>query len=172
MIVIVFGLLGAVTGAITAAILLAVDFKGYSLYIVPGAVFGIAFGVALWHRRWLRPERAVAYLVAAGLANAAAVFIAIYLWDDIARLVGKETGPIITGVIAGAVGAGLLTGMTAVLVSIARWPLPIATGALLGALLPIFVDGPDAGIFAFYIVWQGGFAAAVAATLPPREAGA
>jgi hypothetical protein len=169
--IITFGLLGAVTGAITAAILMAVDFKGYSLYIVPGAVFGMAFGVALWQRRGLRPERAVAYLVAASLANAAAVFTARYAWDDIAAIVGKDVGPIVTGVIAGAVGAGLLTGMTAMLLSIARWPLPIATGALLGALLPVFVNGPEAGVFVFYIVWQAGFAAAVAATLPSTETG-
>jgi hypothetical protein len=161
--IIAFALLGAVTGAISAAILIALDFsfERPSLYVVPGLVFGVAIGVALWHRRWLGPERSVAYLVAASLANAAAVFAARYTWDLGGVLV-------ITGIIAGAVGAGLLTGMIAVLLSIARWPLPIAAGALLGALLPLTEQGPIA-FFIFYIVWQGGFAAAVAATLPALE---
>lgn len=167
--IIAFALLGAVTGAISAALLLAFDFKAYSPYVVPGVVFGIAFGVVFWQRRWLRLERSAAYLVAAGLANAAAVFVALHILDEVGEIVGKGAATLVTGVIAGAVGAGLLTGITSLLLSIARWPLPIAAGALLGALLPVFVDGQDAGLFGFYILWQGGFAAAVAATLPPTE---
>jgi hypothetical protein len=160
-----FALLGAVTGAVTAALLRALDTET-SLYVVPGLVFGVAIAIALWQRRRLPPVRAAAYVVAVSLANAAAVSIALSTSDDVASIVGKEAGTAVTGVIAGAVGAGLATGATALLASIARWLWPIAVGAILGAILPVFVDGGDSGIFVFYILWQAGFAAATAATLP------
>jgi hypothetical protein len=166
-----FALLGTSTGAITAAILMMIDFEENSLYVVPGLVFGIAVAFALW-RRWRLPAaRAVAYVAAVSLANAAAVFLALRITDEVAKVVGgKDAGYAVTGIIAGAVGAGLATAATAWLAPITRWPSPIAVGAILGALLPIFIDGPDSGIFVFYIVWQGGFAATTAATLPPLQA--
>jgi hypothetical protein len=168
--IITFAVFGAVTGALTAAILLLLDFKENSLYIVPGLVFGIAFALALWQRWRLPPARAVAYVIAVGLANAAAVFVTLYIADEVAKIVvGKEAGDAVTGVIAGALGAGLATGATALLIRIRRWPWPVAVGAILGGLLPVFIDGPDGGIFLFYIVWQCGFAAATVATLPPLE---
>jgi hypothetical protein len=164
-----FALLGAVTGALTAALLMALDFKENSLYVVPGVVFGIAVAIALW-RRWRQPPaRAVAYVIAVSLANAAAVFTAISILDEVAKIVGKGASTAVTGIIAGAVGASLATGATALLIATTRWPWPIVVGAVLGAMLPVFVDGPDAGLFAFYIVWQSGFAAATAAMLPRIE---
>jgi hypothetical protein len=167
--IITFAVFGAVTGALSAAILLAFDFKGNSLYVVPGLVFGIAFAMALWQRWRLPPARAIAYLAAVSLANAAAVFTGIFILDEVATIVDKGASTAITGVIAGAIGAGLATGAAALLMSITRWPWPIAVGAILGGTLPIFVDGPDGGVFVFYIIWQAGFAAATVATLPPLE---
>jgi hypothetical protein len=167
--IITFAVFGAVTGALSAAILLAFDFKGNSLYVVPGLVFGIAFAMALWQRWRLPPARAIAYLVAVSLANAAAVFTGIFILDEVATIVGKGASTAITGVIAGAIGAGLATGAAGLLMSITRWPWPIAVGAILGGTLPIFVDGPDGGVFVFYIIWQAGFAAATVATLPSLE---
>jgi hypothetical protein len=165
--IITFAVFGAVTGALTAAILMVIDFKENSLYVVPGLVFGIAFALALWQRWRLAPARAVAYVIAVSLANAAAVFVALYITDKVAKIIaGQDAGYAVTGVIAGAIGAGLATGATALLMPIRRWPWPIAVGAILGGMLPVFVDGPDSGIFLFYIVWQCGFAAATVATLP------
>ena len=169
MTVVAFALLGAVTGALTAAILLMLDFKGNSIYIVPGLVFGIAVAIVWWRRWRLAPARAAAYVVAVGLANAAAVFVALFVTDDIGKMVGKEPGLAITGALAGAVGAGLATGMARRLIAMVHWLWPIAMGAILGAMLQVFVDGEEIGVFVFYMVWQAGFAAATAATLPPLE---
>lgn len=165
--IITFAVFGAVSGALSAAILLAIDLKGYSVYIVPGLVFGIAFALALWQRWRLPPPRAIAYAIAVSSANAAAVFAAIFILDDVADIVGKAASTAVTGVIAGAIGAGLATAATALLIVTTRWPWPIVIGAVLGALLPVFIDGPDGGVFLFYIVWQSGFAGATGATLPP-----
>jgi hypothetical protein len=122
--IITFAVFGAVTGALSAAILLAFDFKGNSLYVVPGLVFGIAFAMALWQRWRLPPARAIAYLAAVSLANAAAVFTGIFILDEVATIVGKGASTAITGVIAGAIGAGLATGAAGLLMSITRWPWP------------------------------------------------
>src|SRR5216683_2319226 len=135
-----FAGLGALTGAI-AGVLIAIDFNWASLYVLPGLVFGLAFGALLHRQRLLRSGRAALYVAAATLA------------------------------IAAAVGGGLLAGATVLLLRIARWPLLVVAGALLGALLPILVEGGDViGTVAFYILWQGGYAAALAASLPRVEA--
>ena len=45
----------------------------------------------------------------------------------------------------------------------ARHRLPIAAGAGLGLLVPLVIMFDAAGLYAFYIIWQAGYAAAVAA---------
>ena len=42
-------------------------------------------------------------------------------------------------------------------------------GALLGALLPMLLEGREIGAFAFYMIWHAGYAAASAAMLPRVE---
>src|SRR6266851_4981531 len=109
-----FAGLGALTGAI-AGVLIAIDFNWASLYVVPGLVFGLAFGALLHRQRLLRSGRAALYVAAATLANAAAVVTAMQSLDTV------EGGDVI-------------------------------------------------GTVAFYILWQGGYAAALAASLPRVEA--
>jgi len=166
-----FAGLGALTGAI-AGVLIAIDFNWASLYVLPGLVFGLAFGALLHRQRLLRSGRAALYVAAATLANAAAVVTAMQSLDTVEAIVGSgRLGLALSGVIAGAVGGGLLAGATVLLLRIARWPLLVVAGALLGALLPILVEGGDViGTVAFYILWQGGYAAALAASLPRVEA--
>src|SRR5712671_2806568 len=136
-----FAGLGALTGAI-AGVLIAIDFSPTSLYVVPGLVFGLAFGALLHRQRLLRSGRAALYVAAATLANAAAVVTAMQSLDTVEAIVGSgRLGLALSGVIAGAVGGGLLAGATVLLLRIARWPLLVVAGALLGALLPILVEG-------------------------------
>jgi hypothetical protein len=51
------------------------------------------------------------------------------------------------------------------LLPLARWPLLIAAGAVLGAFLPLGNVEQIHGIWIFYILWQAGYAAALAACL-------
>jgi hypothetical protein len=71
------------------------------------------------------------------------------------------------GAIAGAAGGGLLGMVEGSLDRVVRVRLQIGIASGLGLLTPlvIFADDP-AGLYAFYILWQGGYAAAVAASLP------
>jgi hypothetical protein len=71
----------------------------------------------------------------------------------------------VAGIIAGAAGGGLL-GMifrTLVFRAAAIRPGIVVAGAL-GILTPLILSDAPGG-FAFYIIWQGGYAAAVAAGL-------
>src|SRR5216683_5796257 len=152
-----FAGLGALTGAI-AGVLIAIDFNWASLYVLPGLVFGLAFGALLHRQRLLRSGRAALYVAAATLANAAAVVTAMQSLDTVEAIVGSgRLGLALSGVIAGAVGGGLLAGATVLLLRIARWPLLVVGGDVIGTV-------------AFYILWQGGYAAALAASLPRVEA--
>jgi len=167
-----FAGLGALTGAIAAGVLIAIDFNWASLYVLPGLVFGLAFGTLLHRQRLLRPGRAALYAAAATLANAAAVVAAMQSLDTVETIVGSGGTPALalSGGIAGAVGGGLLAAAAAPPLRIGQWPRLAAAGALLGALLPILIEGQEISIFAFYMIWQAGYAAALAATLPRREA--
>jgi hypothetical protein len=110
------------------------------------------------------------------MANVVAVSICIsgmHPVDDLLPFDNLALDIAIPGVIAGAVGGGLLGAALAAFNSAARRALPIAVAAGLGVLTPVVImfDGP--GIFAFFIVWQSGYAAAVAACLPRlKEIGA
>lgn len=136
---------------------------------MPGLVSGATFGIVLWHRRLLSAARALIYLAAATFANAAAVFAALFVVDPLTSMIGEGAAIVVSGIIAGALGGGLLAGVTTLLLPIAGWWLLMAAGSLLGAALPILVDGEDVGAFVFYALWQGGYAAALAASLPRLE---
>jgi len=166
-----FAGLGALTGATIAGVLIAIDFAWASLYVLPGLVFGLAFGALLHRLRLLRPGRAALYVAAATLANAVAVVTAIQSLDMVEAIVGSgRLGLALSGVIAGAVGGGLLAAAVVPPLRIVQCLLLAAVGAVLGALLPILIGEQELGTFAFYMIWQGGYAAALAATLPRIEA--
>ncbi|HET7595229.1 MAG TPA: hypothetical protein VFK49_07215 [Stellaceae bacterium] len=166
-----FAGLGALTGAAAAGVLVAVDYQWASLYVLPGLVFGLAFGTLLRRLRLLRLGRAALYCAAATLANAAAVVTAMQSLDTVEAIVGAgRLALALSGSIAGAVGGGLLALAMIPPLRIAQWLRLIATGALLGMALPLLIDGREIGTFAFYLIWQAGYAAALAATLPRIEA--
>ncbi len=168
-----FAGLGALSGATAAGILVAVDFQWASLYVLPGLVFGLAFGTLLLRLRLrlLRLGRAALYCAAATLANAAAVVTAMQSLDTVEAIVGAgRLALALSGSIAGAVGGGLLAVAMIPPLRIAQWPRLVAAGAVLGMALPLLIDGREIGTFAFYLIWQAGYAAALAATLPRIEA--
>lgn len=166
-----FAGLGALTGATAAGVLVAVDYQWASLYVLPGLVFGLAFGTLLRRLRLLSLGRAALYCAAATLANAAAVVTAMQSLDTVEAIVGAgRLALALSGSIAGAVGGGLLALAMIPPLRIAQWPRLVAAGALLGMALPLLIDGREIGTFAFYLIWQAGYAAALAATLPRIEA--
>ena len=193
---IIFAAFGALSGAIAAACALvhigevdAVEIDGYCfgvqatatsacrgidgvLYVFPGLVFGVVFGPLMCFRRQLGGAGAAAYALAAWVANAVAVSVciaAMHPVDDLLKFDNLIINMAISGVIGGAVGGGLLGAVLAVLNSGVKRTLPIAVAAGLGALTPILIMLDNPGVFVFYIVWQGGYAAALGASLPgPR----
>jgi hypothetical protein len=119
----------------------------------------------------MRLGRACLYVAAAVLANAAAVVTAMQVLDTVDAMVGGGMLAITaSGGIAGAVGGGLLACAAVPPLRLARWPLLVVAGAVLGTLLLLFTEGRDIGILTFYMIWQAGYAAALAAALPRIEA--
>jgi hypothetical protein len=195
---IVFALCGALTGAAAAACTLvqigevgALTVGGYclgvqatstsacggvdgALYAFPGLAFGVVFGPLLHFYRRLSVAGAVAYALSAALANAAAVAVCIALLhpvDDLLPFDSLIPDTAISGIIAGAVGGGLLGASLMLLDPAAGRALPIAVAAGLGVLTPVVIMFDQPAVFAFYIIWQGGYAAAVAFSLPRPTGG-
>ena len=179
-----YALLGAATGAMVAACVLflpledvpsfrlfgrcvgmvtASECKGLSLeyYLFPGLIFGLAFGILLSASGKL-VFRGVAFALAAVVSNALAVAAWTAIADPISDFLGQDaTGDrvfLVTGAIAGALGGGLLGYGAPRLLRIAGWLWLLAVGAALGLLLPL-VGRSMSGFFAFYILWQAGYAA-------------
>jgi hypothetical protein len=109
---------------------------------------------------------------AALLANALAAFLCTSLHhplDDLLPFDNPFLALSIAGVIAGAVGGGMLGLVQVRLDRMAEFRKPLAVAAGLGVLTPILImlDDP-AGLYAFYMIWQGGYAAALGAS--PQDA--
>jgi len=129
-------------------------------YLGPGLIFGLAYGLAL-----LRGRARIGFLAAAVLGNVLAVMIAVnavefldhYLPD--ADWLSQALG----GLIAGAVGGGLLARAAAMWRPGLRWGRLLGLGAGLGMFLPIALDDDlgAAGLYIFYALWQGGYGAAL-----------
>lgn len=181
---ILLALLGAVTGAFTAAAVDLVPLRdaggielfGHCLgmrrvngcigapeafYLFPGLIFGIGFGIALLWRRQLRIPDTAGFVVAAILANAVAVFAWTAIVDP-ANAVLEAFASVyalfaLTGAVAGAIGGGLL-GLCALKLLGAGWGRVTASGAALGLLLPLLIV-VRGGEFPFYMLWQAGYAA-------------
>lgn len=170
-----FAMLGAASGAVATSLLhgLFAIFQRPSYDItdwlqispttlLPGFVFGLIVGFALHRRGTAGLGRAAAYTVAATLSYFAAVTLAVAIQRDIGSM-------IVTGMIAGLLGAACLTAVGAWLFPFQRRTTPIvlmvAAGCVLGALLVFFGDswwGP----FLLYVPWQAAYAAAFATALP------
>ena len=175
-----FALAGAVSGAITTGLLIAIpvrwkieigDFLVFSsLSIVAGLVFGIVIGALLRNHRLVETRTALLYAAAATVSYFVAVNLAFHLIDFV-----EEIWQL--GMIAGLVGAGCLTALAAWLLPVARrigpCALMLTAGCLLGALLesPVRGDGGFWEWLLFYGAWQAGYAAAFATALPRRIEG-
>jgi hypothetical protein len=175
-----FALAGAVSGAITTGLLIAIpvrwkievaDFLVFSsLSIVAGLVFGIVIGALLRIHRLAETRTALLYAAAATVSYFVAVNLAFHLIDFV-----EEVWQL--GMIAGLAGAGCLTALAAWLLPFARrigpCVLMLAAGCLLGALLesPVRGDGGFWDWLLFYGAWQAAYAAAFATALPRRIEG-
>lgn len=136
--------------------------------IFPGLVFGLIMGFALRRRGLLGSWRYPAYIVAAGLSYFAAVQVGIYI--------GSISWNIfLASILAGLVGAGLLTAATAKLIPQGwriRFAIPTTAGATLGLLLIVVTGGPLPVTIAWallFVPWQAGYAAALAFALDDRR---
>ena len=179
-------IIGGVTGALSAAILAylkvgalpgivilgaciglgkAGDCNGLELstYIAPGLIFGIVFGHLLRRSGKLGTAGAVWFALASLVGNFLAVMIAVNVFDSAKPLFGDAEIPaeIVAGFVAGAVGGGLLGRITAALIPGVHWLRLLAAGAVLGLLLPLALSNQldMIGLYLFYIIWQGGYAA-------------
>lgn len=137
------------------------------LSLGPGLVFGLFAGFAL--RRygladgWRYPALAAASMLS--------YFAAVQLTFQF--LFTMDYDIILTGMVAGLLGAGLLTGATALLIPTFRRLRPCATmvaaGAGLGALLVlVFAPLGFFGWLALFVPWQAGYAAAMATAFHSR----
>jgi hypothetical protein len=135
-------------------------------YLGPGLIFGLVFGFILHRAGRVSRAGAGGFALASLIANGLAVMSAVNAYQFLHPLFGKSelAAEAIAGLIAGAVGGGALGRVTAILVPGLRWHRLLGAGAGLGLLLPLALDeslGPP-GLYAFYILWQGGYAAALA----------
>jgi hypothetical protein len=138
-----------------------------AVYLFPGLIFGVLFAEALRRRGQMIPRRAVVFVLASGIGNALAVFVCVALFDwASSRIDAAELAMAISGAVAGGVGGGLLTAVTGRLFPSVSVGLPIAAAAGLGVVVVAVTELEQAGVFVFYIIWQAGYAAALAASLP------
>jgi hypothetical protein len=140
-----------------------------SLYLFPGLIFGVAFGGVEYLLGRLGLLRAVVFAVISGIANAIATFLCIWLFGVFGEAIEVTVLDLplaLAGAVSGAVGGAMLAGVAAVLVPGAKPGRPIVVAAVLGLLVPFVTETELVGVFAFYIIWQAGFAAALAAGWP------
>jgi hypothetical protein len=172
-----YAILAAATGALTATSILYLQLGTGSrhsgeFYVYPGLIFGLAFAILLWAEGRLKPAGAIAFALAATVSNVLAVAVWTVTDDPIASLLhADDTSDVtfaVTGVIAGAFGGGFLGYGAGFLLRVTGWPRLLAAGAALGLLLPLIQSQP--GFYAFYILWQAGYAATLATLVPPKRA--
>jgi hypothetical protein len=134
-----------------------------TVYVAPGLVFGVVFAGAFLASRRVALPGGLVLCLGSVIANTVAVAASLATRDIVGHVVAGPVQLAITGAIGGAVGGGLLA------LSLRRLLTPAgarrlgAIGAALGLLLPLWETG--AGMVAFYILWQAGYAAALAAAL-------
>ncbi len=138
------------------------------LSIGPGLVFGVVAGLALRRKGMLGGWRYPAYIA----ASTASYGVAYHL--SVTVLVSALSNIFLVGIIAGAVGAAMLTALSA-------WIMPdfrhrrvflatIGAGAGLGALLaaPVAAESHFIAWLALYGPWQAGYAGAMTTAFRDR----
>jgi len=140
-----------------------------TFYLFPGTIFGALFVGMRCRRPWSGLGRFIGFACASGVANAVAVFLCVWLTDRLGDLLDIDFLNLpmaIAGAIAGAVGGGLLGAAAAGLFPGLRPRGSIIMASALGLLVPLILVWEIVGVFIFYIVWQAGYAAALASSLP------
>ncbi len=165
-----FALLGAVSGSVATTLIQVLPETSLKLFewlklspfsLLPGLVFGLIIGLALYRGGHAGPRAFAAYVAASTVSYLAAFNLAFGIYD--------HPDPMwLTGMIAGLFGSACLTGLAAWMFPFVRKFRPIAlmlvAGCVLGALL--FRFGGFWGMLLFYAAWQAGYAAAFATALP------
>ncbi len=179
-----FALLGAVSGSVAATLVQVLPKTILRLFewqpfewlrlspgsLLPGLVFGLIIGLALYRAGHAGPRGFAAYVAASTVSYIAAFNLAVgILFSD---------GSIwLIGMIAGLFWSACLTGLAACMFPFARkfWPivLMLVAGYVLGGLLgtiEIFDFGGFEVFFPLWLaVWQAGYAAAFATALPDTD---
>lgn len=132
---------------------------------MPGLVFGVIIGLALYRRDLLAGWRFAAYAAASTLSYLVAVTLATKVLEDV-------LGSLLTiGLVAGLFGGACLTALSALLMPVVRQAKPclfmLLAGCLFGGLLNIVGNLSDVTTWMiFFAAWQAGYAAALATALP------
>lgn len=184
--------LGAMSGLFSAAIIVfchmgdvaAPEVAGYcfglrissrcagvdgTFYLFPGTIFGVLFAALRSCRGWIGLRRFIAFAGASGVANAVAVFACVWLTNSLGDVLDIDFLNLpmaIAGAIAGAAGGALLGGVASALFPGLRLRRSLIVASALGLLVPLVVVWEIVGLFLFYVVWQAGYAAALAVSLP------
>jgi hypothetical protein len=174
---IAFALLGMISGAISATGIVAFappgDVALLLIFFLPGLAFGLIVGSTLVYGGWLASKRLPAWIVFATLGHfAAALCIMALTWRLEAALpITEGSATLIAAAAAGTTGGALLAGANRLLVPGTSWIAPTIVGGVLGPLVMLHDLGPFLGRLMFYLIWQAGYAAALAAALPvPQRA--
>ena len=170
-----FALLGAVSGSVATTLIWLLPEATLGILewrpgewfflspfsLLPGLVFGLIIGWALYRGGHAGPRTFAAYVAASTVSYLAAVNLVFGIYGYVGSL-----WP--TGMIGGLLGGACLTGLAAWMFAFVRKFRPIAlmlvAGCALGALLGIGVGFWWALVF--FAVWQAGYAAAFATALP------
>ncbi len=181
-----FALLGAVSGSVAITLITVLPNSDYQplkwlVGLLPGWVFGLIIGLALYRGGHAGPRTFAAYVAASTVSFLAALYLAIGIYDYLGPMWPTDPRPMWpldsplmwpTGMIAGLFGSACLTGLAAWMFPFARKFRPIAlmlfAGCILGALLGI--GGGFWWGLVFYAGWQAGYAAAFATALPEAAA--
>ncbi len=176
-----FALLGAVSGSVATTLIKVLPettlkpFDWLALApgnVVPGLVFGLIIGWALYLGGHGGPRTFAAYVAASTVSYLAAFNLAIRIYEYLAPMWPPDLAPMWpTGMIAGLFGSACLTGLAAWMFPFVRKFRPIAlmlvAGCALGALLGI--GGGFWRALVFLAAWQAGYAAAFATALPGSD---
>jgi hypothetical protein len=139
--------------------------------IYPGLVFGLAMGALLYRRHKIDGPNGLGYLLAAGLAYFCAAHVAFHFLVSAFPPVWDDPDPIayaVCGIPAELVGSFLLGLATLHLLRIpARLVLlrPVVAAGLAGVLFALYPIGKPWGALAFFVLWQGAYAATLSPLL-------